>query len=185
MTEGFRAGMPGNTVLGTVLVSEAVVLGQGNRFYPGVVIECRGAGRIVLGDGNVFWPGTVILAEAGSIVIGDSNAFGPGGCTLALDAGGGEIAIGDGTRLREGVVLLRGCHVGHGGQVLGPVQATDCRLGSGAPHSDSDPAARGGVLKGVGRARGLVVGRGEVILGEGRFDQRDLVSQLVFHPPGF
>ncbi len=183
MAEGFRVALPGNLALGAVLVSESVVLGERNRLYPGVVIECREGARIRVGSDNVFWPGTVIVAEAGEIVIGSGGSFGPGGCTLALDRAGGLIRIGDMCRLREGAVLLAGSEIGDGAQVLGPIQVTDCRLGGGSSHAEPDPAARGGVLKGAGRARGLAVGQGEVILGEGRFRQQDLASQLSFHPP--
>jgi hypothetical protein len=183
MAERFREDFVGNLVLGMVLVSDSVSLGTGNRLYPGVVIECRAGATVTIGTGNVFWPGTVIVAEAGCIVIGSGSAFGPGGCTLALDDGGGTIEVGDRCRLREGVVLLSGSSIGSGAQVLGPIQVTRCRLGAGGAHTDPGPAARGGVLKDTGRARSLVVGRGEVILGAGRFNPADLMSQLTFHPP--
>jgi len=182
MPDGFREDFAGNLILGQVLVSESVSLGAGNRLYPGVVIECRAGASITIGADNVFWPGTVIVAEAGCIMIGSFSAFGPGGCTLALDAGGGAIEVGDGCRLREGAVLLSDCSIGSGAQVLGPIQVTACRLGAGATYAGPDPAARGGVLKGTGRARGLVIGCGEVILGEGCFNQANLTSQRAFHP---
>ena len=118
-------------------------------------------------------------AAAGSR-IGARNEFGPGGATLLVDTG--EISIGDDGRYREGAVLYSGCRLGSGTQVLGAVQVQDCVLEAGGSYRDASVDLRGGVLKGTGRARGLHVGRGQVILGEGRFDPKDVKPQSFFHP---
>jgi hypothetical protein len=173
----------GCIVLGEVLVARGCAFGRSNRLYPGVVIERHQAAAVTIGGGNVFWPGTVIAALSGSVTVGDANTLGPGGCTFTLDAAGQEIVVGSGCRLREGAVLLSGARLGNGAQVLGPVQVTDCVIEAGGDHTEPNPSHRGGVLKGCGRARGVHVPRGAVILGEGRFMQSDLASQLAFHPP--
>lgn len=169
--------------LASTLVSRSVQIAPGNVFYPGVVIEA-GPGAcacVSIGEGNVFWPGTTIVARGGWIAIGARNEFGPGGATLVLDAG--EISIGDDGRYREGAAIFSGCRLGSGTQVLGPIQVQDCVLDAGGSYRDAAADLRGGVLKGAGRARGLRVGRGQVVLGEGRFDPKDLKAQSFFHPP--
>jgi hypothetical protein len=185
---GFRspnelAGFPATTRVfdpASTLISRSVGIAPGNVFYPGIVIEAGPDARIVIGEGNVFWPGTTIVARSGCIAVGARNEFGPGGVTLILDAG--EISIGDDGRFREGAVILAGCRLGSGAQVLGPIQVQDCVLEPGGSHRDAAVDLRGGVLKGTGRARSLRVGRGEVILGEGRFDAKNLRGQSYFHP---
>jgi NDP-sugar pyrophosphorylase family protein len=165
----------------STLVSRSVVIAPGNVIYPGVVIEAGAGAVVVVGEGNLFWPGTTIVARSGRIAIGARNEFGPGGATLLLDAG--EISVGDDGRYREGAVIHAGCRLGSGSQVLGPIQVQDCVLDAGGSHCDAAVDLRGAVLKGAGRARGLHVGRGRVILGEGRFDAEDVKAQSFFHPP--
>jgi carbonic anhydrase/acetyltransferase-like protein (isoleucine patch superfamily) len=165
----------------STLISRSVELAPGNILYPSVVIEAVGSAHIAIGAGNVFWPGTVVHATGGEISIGERNSFGPGGVTIRLEEQG-RIAIGSEGRFRDGAGIFAGCILGDGAQVLGPIQAQDCMLGAGGSHAEPDPDLRGGVLKGVGRARGLRVGRGEVILGEGRFEQGSLKPQSHYHP---
>lgn len=164
-----------------VLIAAAARIGSGNRFYPGTLLQAIG-GTLEIGDGNCFWPGTTVVADGGVIRIGNANQFGPGGFSAILE-GAGTIEIGSCGRYREGAMLQAGTSVGDGCQVLGPIQVQGCRLEGGGSFADPDPHRRGGVLKGVGRARGLAVGRGRVILGEGRFDIADLTEQARFHPP--
>ena len=52
---------------------------------------------------------------------------------------------------------------------------------AGAAHHDPDPDARGAVLKGFGSARGLTLACGQVILGSGVFDAKDVKPQWFFH----
>ena len=164
----------------STLVSRSVEIAPDNVFYPGIVIEAAPGAAVIIGEGNVFWPGTTIVARGGRIAVGARNEFGPGGATVLLDAG--EISIGDDGRYREGAVIHAGCRLGSGAQVLGPVQAQNCILDAGGSYRDAAADLRGGVLKGAGRARGLHVGRGQVILGEGRFDPKDVRPQSFFHP---
>jgi hypothetical protein len=167
--------------LASTLVSRSVAIASGNVLYPGVVIEAPPGAHVTIGERNVFWPGTTIVARGGRIDIGARNEFGPGGATLVLDIG--ELAIGDDGRYCEGATISSGCRLGSGSQVLGPIQVQDCILDAGGSYRDATADLRGGVLKGVGRARGLRVGRGQVILGEGRFDPTHVKAQSFFHPP--
>ncbi|MBM3572017.1 MAG: hypothetical protein FJX52_06585 [Alphaproteobacteria bacterium] len=174
----------GNDVLDpyAVLISAVAAIGGGNRFYPGVVIEAQPGGSIKIGTGNVFWPNSTVVAAAGQIVIGSGNQFGPGGFSAYLDRPDGKIVIGAAGCYRDGAVIFAGCVLGDGAQILGPIQAQDCTLTGGGGFAHPDPDGRGAVLKGVGRARGLTLGRGEVIEGHGAFAAADIEMQSVNHP---
>lgn len=176
----------GNVVLDpySVLISASARIGTDNRFYPGVTIEAGTGATIEIGDENAFWLGTVIAAEAGVIVIGNGNQFGPGGFTASLDKSGGRIEIGSRGRFRDGPSVFAGCALGDGAQVLGPIQAQAVVLGAGGNHEETDPDARGGVLKGTGRARDLTIGRGQVIEGRGHFSAADIKPQSFYHGRG-
>lgn len=176
----------GNVVLDphSILISATARIGGGNRFYPGVTIQAGIGAEISIGDGNEFWPGTVIAAKAGAITIGGGNQFGPGGFTASLDRSGGRIEIGSTGRFRDGASVFAGCVLGHGAQILGPIQAQTVILGAGGNHEEPDPDGRGGVLKGSGRARGLTIGRGQVIEGRGHFDAADIKPQSFYHGRG-
>ncbi|MBM3599087.1 MAG: hypothetical protein FJX35_12775 [Alphaproteobacteria bacterium] len=173
----------GNLVLdaSSLLISAGVRLGVANRFYPGVVIEAAPGAVVTIGRGNTFWPGAVITVRAGTVTIGNDNQFGPGGFTASLDEAG-AISIGSRCRCRDGASLFRGSVLGDGAQVLGPIQVQDCFLAAGGSFAEPAPDARGGVLKGVGRARHLTIGRGQVIEGSGRFDPADVKPQSFHHP---
>jgi acetyltransferase-like isoleucine patch superfamily enzyme len=167
----------------STLISRALEIAAGNVLYPGVVLQADPGAQVVIGRQNIFWPGAAVVARAGRIVIGARNEFGPGGATVYLESDA-RIAIGDDGRYRDGAAIGAGCRLGNGAQVLGAVQAQDCELGDGGSHAEPDPDRRGGVLKGNGRARGLKVDQGMVILGEGRFERADLRPQSYFHPTG-
>jgi hypothetical protein len=83
----------------------------------------------------------------------------------------------------NGVKILGSCYFGSGSQVLGNITVQDCHLGDGESFMHPDPSARGGVLKGYGFARNVTVQTGLVINGQGTFDQKDIQSQLFYHPP--
>jgi hypothetical protein len=55
-------------------------------------------------------------------------------------------------------------------------------LGAGESYLHPDPDLRGAVLKGAGLARGLRVGRGEVISRRENFEQADIERQVAYHP---
>lgn len=186
IAEALALAASGNAILDphSILISSAARIGGGNCFYPGVTIEAGIGAEIAIGDGNVFWPGTVIAAEAGTIMVGNGNQFGPGGFTASLDRSGGRIAIGSNGRFRDGASVSAGCVLGDGVQILGPIQAQATVLGAGGSHDEPDPDARGGVLKGAGRARGLTVDRGQVVEGRGHFDPADIKPQSFHHPRG-
>lgn len=169
----------------SILISRRVEIGRGNRVYPGTVIECDDESEIRVGDGNLFLPGCCLRAiGGGSIAIGDRNRFGEGGFTAA--AHDAAIVIGHGGRYMLGASIGAGTRLGDGSQVLGPIALQGCTLGAGGTHDEPDPDRRGGVLKGQGRARGLTIARGEVILGKGGDLQMSaLQRQSHFHPrPG-
>jgi hypothetical protein len=152
----------GNVVLDpfSLLVSRAVRIGSRNVFYPGV---------------------TLVSDPGGTIVVGSENQFGEGGFTARAE-GGAVIEIGDGGRYTLGASLTAPAQLGSGSQILGAIAVQDCVLGAGGTFRDLDPDARGAVLKGVGRARGLRLARGQVIQGDGVFDAADIKPQSFYHP---
>jgi len=165
-----------------VLISPGVAIGRGNRFYPGIVIETGVERRIVIGDDNAFWPGSTLRAAAGGrIEIGSRNQFGPGGFTAHADGPEAVITIADRCRFLDGASLSGRVELGGGAQVLGPIAVQDCTLAGGGDYQAPDPDSRGAVLKGCGRARGLNLARGQVILGNGAFAEADLRPQSFFH----
>jgi hypothetical protein len=136
-----------------------------------------------IGSDNVFYPGVTLICETGgTIVIGSHNQFGEGGFTARAE-GGASIGIGDGGRYMLGASVTGPAQLGSGSQILGAIAVQDCVLGAGGTFRDPDPDARGAVLKGVGRARGLRLARGQVIQGDGVFDIANLKPQSSYHPP--
>jgi bifunctional N-acetylglucosamine-1-phosphate-uridyltransferase/glucosamine-1-phosphate-acetyltransferase GlmU-like protein len=173
----------GNTIFdpASTLIGAAVTLGTGNVLYPGVVIETRDGGTVSLGDRNVCATGTRIIAVGGAITIGSDNEFGDGGATLRVEGAGETLTIGDGGRYGGGAQLGGGSDLGSGSQVLGPITVRGCALGAGASYRHPDPDERGGVLKGVGMARGLTVARGEVVSTRPEFAQARIERQRDHH----
>ncbi|HYF64432.1 MAG TPA: hypothetical protein VD886_16530 [Herpetosiphonaceae bacterium] len=166
----------------STLISRSVAVGTGNRFYPNVLIEAAGAGRIQIGDRNLFYPGTVIIAGAGVIRIGSGNQFGEGGVSLRADGPADRLIIADEGRYMHGAQISGSNQLGAGSQVLGPIIVRGCELGGGGGHREPDPDLRGGVLKGAGLASGLAVGQGEVINGRAAFAMAMLERQRAYHP---
>jgi hypothetical protein len=175
----------GNTILDpfSTLVARDVRIGRDNLFEPNVQLLCHASARLVIGDGNAFHPGTRIEAAAGLVHIGHRNVFGPGGfsaVTLSPDA---EITIGDNGRYTLNCAVSGQSGLGSGSQILGPIAVDSCTLGAGGAHDEPDADLRGAVLKGSGRARGLVLRQGQVIQSFGQFDMADVSWQSFFHPP--
>ncbi|OJX72200.1 hypothetical protein [Leifsonia sp. 71-9] len=174
-----------NTVLDlhSVLVSRFATLGEGNTLYPGVVIQADDRSELTIGSDNVFYPGAFLLAESGGrLRIGSSGDYGPGGVQVKANAGSSEIRIGDGVRIANGPEIVGLTSIGDGGQVIGPIRAQSVQLAGGGDHQEPDPDRRAGVLKGVGLARGLVVGVGEVVNGLGDFAVAPIERQRFYHP---
>jgi len=144
----------------SLLISRGVRIGQGNIFYPNVTLTCE---------------------TDGQIVVGSHNQFGAGGFTARAE-GGASIEIGDGGRYTLGASVSAPAQLGSGSQILGAVAVQDCVLGAGRTFRDADPDARGAVLKGAGRARGLRLARGQVIQGDGVFDAANVKPQSFYHP---
>jgi hypothetical protein len=147
-------------------------------FDPFSLLVSRG---VRIGGGNVFYPGVTLICNAGgTIVVGSHNQFGEGGFTARAE-GGATIEIGDGGRYMLGASVTGPAQLGSGSQILGAIAVQDCVLGAGGTFRDPDPDARGAALKGVGRARGLRLARGQVIQGDGVFDFADIKPQSFFH----
>jgi hypothetical protein len=163
----------------SLLIGRDVVIGTGNVFYPGVTI----GGALTIGDENTFHSGSALFAHLGCIVVGGRNQFGEGGFTARADRPGGLIEIGDHGRYLGGVSVQGAARLGSGSQILGAIAVQDFVLAAGGSFEEPDPDARGAVLKGVGRARGLTLARGEVIQGSGAFDAKDIQWQSFYHPP--
>jgi acetyltransferase-like isoleucine patch superfamily enzyme len=170
----------GNAVLDpfSLLIGRAVAIGAGNIFYPNVTI----GGAITVGDRNAFHSGTALFAASGRIAIGSRNQLGEGGFTARADGAGDLIEIGDDGRYLGGVSLGGTVQLGSGCQILGAIAVQSCVLAAGGSFEEPDPDARGAVLKGVGRARGLKLARGQVIQGNGVFGAEDVKPQSFYHP---
>jgi len=172
-----------NTVLDafSLCISINTVLGSKNTFYPNVTIIATGDSEIHIGDNNVFLPGTLILASAGSIKIGSGNQFGEGGFSCVSNRAGSEIHIGDEGRYLHGAAVYGRTTLGNGSQVIGGIVVDSCSLEAGEAHTGNDPTTRGAVLKGVGVAKNLAIGRGQVISGFGQFTDNMAQDQINFH----
>lgn len=167
---------------GSLIVSRGVVIGTGNLFHAAVCLLAISPGELRIGDGNVFETGTKVEARDGGIVIGDRNQLGEGVVTIKASRAGARIVVEDDTRLVGVIGVYGATRLGGGSQILGTITAVDCVLEPGGSHAEPDPDGRGGLLKGHGTARGLVVPQGGVIVGNGNFDAADLVTQSTFHP---
>jgi hypothetical protein len=184
LTEMLALSVTGAVVLDptSTLIARGVMFGGGILIEPNVQLLCAPGGTLIIGDGNTFHPGTRIDAASGHISIGSRNTFGPGGFT-ATSAAESEIRIGDDGRYTLNCALSGRTTLGSGSQVLGPIAVDACTLGAGGSHREPDPDKRGAVLKGSGRARGLMLAQGQVIQSFGLFDMADVKRQSHFHPP--
>ena len=173
-----------NTLLNisSVLISENVLIGKNNIFYPNVVIECHEEGAIEVGNNNTFYPGTYILCSNGKITIGNNNDFGPSGLTIKANFPDAVITVGDGGRYSDGASIMGRSTLGSGSQVLGNITVQSCVLGEGASFTELDPDKRGAVLKGMGLARNLTLTAGQVINGLGDFSKAPIEQQSFYHP---
>lgn len=167
----------------STLVSAGVDLEAGVVVWPGVTLERLGDGKLSVGSGTVLHSATRIVARGGIVLVGRHAEIGEeGGFTLKADKPGIVIEIGDEARLLGGGSAMLNNLIGRGAQVLGPIRMQECRLDAGGNHAEPDPDLRGGVLKGVGTARGLSVPQGSVIQAFGVFDAASLRRQVEFHP---
>lgn len=166
----------------STLISKNVNIGRGNVFYPQVTIEANDGGSISIGNGNTFASGSVLLAEQGRIDIGDDNQFGDGGIRIKANLPEALIQIGSNGRYMNGAEIMGRCRLGSGSQIIGNITVQNCDLGDGDSYKDPNPETRAGLLKGFGLARNLQVRRGEVISGQGSFDQAQIEQQAAYHP---
>lgn len=168
----------------STLIARTAQIGRDTIFFPNTQVVCAPGRGVRIGNGNRFWPGSLIEAQAGDIAIGDGNQFGEGGFTAIANRAGGSITIGSRGRFQRGATLYAQATIGDGCQILGPIAVQDCSLGSGGDHTHPEADERGSVLKGLGTARGLTLQQGEVIQGHGVFSIDDLKKQSFFHPKG-
>ncbi len=168
----------------STLIGCDVVIGRDTTIEPNVQLLCSHGGAVSIGDGNMLHAGTRIEATGGHVRIGRDNVFGPGGFLAMATTPYDQIDIGDGGRYALNCSFTGRTFLGSGSQVLGPIAVHACHLEAGGSHREPDPDARGAVLKGTGRARGLTVARGHVIQAFGLFDMADVRMQSHFHPPG-
>lgn len=166
----------------SLLISNSVSIGEGNIFYPGVIIELRGEGELVIGNDNVFYSGTYFLAEGGAIIIGNKNQFGDGGIALKANRPDSRITIGDYGRYLNGPEVVGRCELGSGSQIIGRITVQNCYLSGGEPYTNSDPDLRGAILKGFGTASSVVLKKGEALQGFGNFDISNIKQQSFYHP---
>lgn len=166
----------------STLISASCTIGKGNTFYPSLIIECINNGMLEIKDGNTFYPGCLLLADQGKLVIGNGNQFGDGGCTIKANRSDALIRIGDRGRYVNGPTILGKTILGSGSQVIGTATVHDCVLEDGLDFSAQNPDEQGAVLKGYGLARNLKVGKGQVINGQGKFEQQNIEQQSAYHP---
>ncbi|SDT73863.1 Protein N-acetyltransferase, RimJ/RimL family [Streptomyces sp. TLI_053] len=167
----------------SVIVSRRVELGPDNVLHPGVVVECDERSHCAVGPGNVLYGGTRISAtDGGRITVGARSLIGDGG-TRILAGAHESVRIGDEVRLMDGAEVLGDSLLGHGSQILGRISARSVELAAGLPYTHPDPDGRGGVIKGIGRAAGVLVGTGEVLHDIGH-DLTETVPerQRLYHP---
>jgi carbonic anhydrase/acetyltransferase-like protein (isoleucine patch superfamily) len=167
----------------SVLLSRYAEVGTGTVLYPGAVVECDARSTCVLGRDNTLHNTTRIAAsDSGSVRVGDGGLFGEGGTQIRAAGAGTALVVGDGVRLMNGAEVTGTSRLGDGTQILGPIQARTVDLASGMPHTHPDPDQRGAVLKGLGRAQGICLARGEVVNGLGDFAKAPVERQRAYHP---
>ncbi|MEV0736930.1 hypothetical protein AB0I51_13380 [Streptomyces sp. NPDC050549] len=166
----------------STLIADDAVIGEGNIFFPGVVVQCDG-GTCSIGSGNTLHSSTlVIAANDGRIEIGNECSLGPGGVQIKADQPGSVVSVGNRARLLNGAEIVGAGVIGDGAQVLGAISARSVRLAGGDDFTGTDPDRRGAVLKGAGLARGIRLEAGEVVNGLGDFAAASVERQLAYHP---
>lgn len=166
----------------STLISDGVEIGESNTFYPNVILEAMHGGTITLGNSNLFYPSSFLLADQGRITVGDSNEFGSGGLQIKANMPTSSIQIGNNGRYMNGAEIMGQCVLGSGSQILGAISVQNCTLEAGESYKGSQPETRAALLKGFGLARNLTVKQGEVINGQGKFEQSAIEQQAAYHP---
>jgi len=166
----------------STLIARDAVIGEGNTFFPGVVVQCDG-GTCSIGSGNTFYPSTLVIAvNGGRIDIGDACSLGPGGVQIKANQPGSVLSVGNRARLLNGAEIVGSSAIGDGAQVIGTISAQSVQLAGGDDFTGPDPDRRGAVLKGAGLARGTRLQAGDVVNGLGDFAAATVERQLAYHP---
>lgn len=165
----------------STLLSKNAIIGENNIFYPNVIIEADSSGSIEIKNNNIFYPQTFMTAgKDGHIYVGSENHF-EGGVAIKANMQGSQIVFGNNGRYLNGVQFIGICNLESGSQVIGNITVQNCILEKGETYLHRNPDLRGGLLKGFGLARNLVIGKGKVIDGLGKFDIIDIQDQSFFH----
>src|SRR5258708_34649083 len=114
--------------------------------------------------------------------MGNNNELGDGGLRIKANMPNSAITIGNLGRYMNGSEIMGRCFLGSGSQILGAITVQNCTLGAGDSYSDLNPDSRGGLLKGFGLARNLEIRQGQVINGQGTFEQSAVELQSFYHP---
>jgi len=165
----------------STLISATCTIGQGNIFYPPLVIESVNNGTLEIGEGNIFYPGCLFIVDQGELVIGNTNQFGDGGCTIKANRPDALVHVGNKGRYVNAPTIVGKTTLGDGSQVIGAITVQDCVLEDGLDFAAQNPDEQGAVLKGYGLARGLTIGKGQVLNGQGKFEQKDVEQQSAYH----
>ena len=167
----------------SVLISKSAKIGANNIFYPTVIVEINDiSSSIEIGNNNIFYPQSFLLTDNdGHVFVGNSNHF-EGGVSIKANMPGSCITIGDYGRYLNGAQIIGRCNLGSGSQIIGNITVQNCTLEEGESYLHKNPDLRGGLLKGFGLARDLVIEKGKVIDALGKFDPVNIKNQSFFHP---
>ncbi|GLC82276.1 hypothetical protein [Lacrimispora brassicae] len=174
-----------NTVfdLYSVLISRNVIIGSDNIIYPGVIIDSDSISTIKIGNSNTFFNNTHLDAKnEGIIEIGDFNSFNDGPMVIKSNMKNSHIIFRNQGRFDGRISIFGQCKFGTGSQILGNINVYNCTLEDGVDFSNPNVEERAGLIKGMGNAKNLQVGKGMVINGFGEFSQEGVEKQLKYHP---
>lgn len=101
----------------SILISRSVILGEGNTFYPNVLVSCR-QGQCFIGSGNIFHSGTTVMVDAGGMVLmGNNCTLGPGGVQMLANRRNSRLVVEDAVQVHGGVSLSGSSVLQHGSEV--------------------------------------------------------------------
>lgn len=166
----------------SLLISNNVMIGEKNIFYPNTTIISAENSKITIGNSNLLFNGTHIETDNGAeIIIGDNNVFNVGPVCIKCNMPNAKIRIHNNSRYDGRINIFGNCNFGSGSQILGTINVYSCNLEKGGDFTEPNPEKRAGLIKGIGTARNLIVEQGMVINGFGNFEQANVEPQLNYH----